>query len=200
MPTKRPTTKPEQRAATIAKLIAVARAQFAEHGYAHAATEQIVQLAGVTRGALYHYFDSKEGLFRAVVSEIQGDLAQRIISATESISDPWQQLLVGCRAFLSASLDRDIQRIGLLDGPAILGWEAWRKLDAENSMRLLESSIQQLAANGIIAPASVTAATHLLSGAMNEAVLWIAQAAEPQQALDATIAVLEQLLTGLRQD
>ncbi|WP_201783483.1 TetR/AcrR family transcriptional regulator [Herpetosiphon geysericola] len=184
----------------MAKLIAVARAQFAEHGYAHAATEQIVQLAGVTRGALYHYFDSKEGLFRAVVAEIQRDLAQRIISATESISDPWQQLLVGCRAFLSASLDRDIQRIGLLDGPAILGWEAWRKLDAENSMRLLESSIQQLADSGIIAPASVVAATHLLSGAMNEAVLWIAQAAEPQQALDATIAVLEQLLSGLRQN
>ncbi|KPL88820.1 hypothetical protein SE18_09055 [Herpetosiphon geysericola] len=193
-------TKQEQRAATMAKLIAVARAQFAEHGYAHAATEQIVQLAGVTRGALYHYFDSKEGLFRAVVAEIQRDLAQRIISATESISDPWQQLLVGCRAFLSASLDRDIQRIGLLDGPAILGWEAWRKLDAENSMRLLESSIQQLADSGIIAPASVVAATHLLSGAMNEAVLWIAQAAEPQQALDATIAVLEQLLSGLRQN
>ncbi len=193
-------TKQEQRAATMAKLIAVARAQFAEHGYSHAATEQIVQLAGVTRGALYHYFDSKEGLFRAVVAEIQRDLAQRIISATASISDPWQQLLVGCRAFLSASLDRDIQRIGLLDGPAILGWEAWRKLDAENSMRLLESSIQQLADSGIIAPASVSAATHLLSGAMNEAVLWIAQAAEPQQALDATIAVLEQLLSGLRQD
>lgn len=65
-------------------------------------------------------------------------------------------------------------------------------------MRLLEEGIRELAESNVIEVASVPAATHLLSGAMNEAVLWIARSPEPLHALDETMAVLEQLITGLR--
>jgi AcrR family transcriptional regulator len=195
-----PSTKAAQRAETTRRLLDVARAQFAEYGYAHASTEAIVQLAGVTRGALYHHFGSKEGLFKAVVAEAQQAVAQHVAAAAAASADPWHQLLAGCEAFVRASLDPDVQRILLIDGPAVIGWDAWRELDAQNAMRLLEAGLQALADAHIIKVASVRAATHLLSGAMNEAVLWIARAEQPAQALEATTATLEQLLMGLRVD
>lgn len=198
MSNPQPQTKAAQRAETTNRLLAVARAQFAEHGYAQAATETIVRLAGVTRGALYHHFGSKQGLFQAVVAALQHDVAERVAEAAEQAADPWQQLLAGCRAFLRASLEPDVQRILLLDGPAVIGWEAWRALDAEHAMRLLEAGLSELVEQKQIQAISVPAATHLLSGAMNEAVLWIARAEQPGQALEETIAALEQLLEGLR--
>lgn len=194
----RPHTKAEQRAETMGRLIRVARVQFTEHGYAQTSTEAIVQLAGVTRGALYHHFGNKEGLFKAVLAEVQRDVAQRVAEASQSTAHPWDQLIGGCRAFLRASLEPDVQRIMLIDGPATIGWDAWREMDAENAMRLLEAGIRELADMHIIEVASAVAATHLLSGAMNEAVLWIARSEQPLQALDETIATLEQLLAGLR--
>jgi AcrR family transcriptional regulator len=193
-----PVTKSEQRTETMRKLIQVARTQFAEFGYAQASTETIVRLAGVTRGALYHHFDSKEGLFKSVVADIQREVALRIDVASQSPGQPMEQFIAGCRAFLLACLDPEVQRILLIDGPAVIGWDAWRQMDAENSMRLLEEGVRELVDANQIEVASISAATHLLSGAMNEAVLWIARSPQPLQTLDDTVAVLEQILDGLR--
>src|SRR5687767_6135932 len=96
----RPHTKAEQRAETTRRLISVARAQFTEHGYAQTSTEAIVHLAGVTRGALYHHFGNKEGLFKAVLAEVQRDVARRVARASQTAEHPWDQLIVGCHAFL----------------------------------------------------------------------------------------------------
>jgi AcrR family transcriptional regulator len=191
-------TKIEQREETRRKLIGIARAQFTQYGYTQTTTEAIVYQAGVTRGALYYHFGNKEGLFKAVVAEVQHEVALRVAEASQTTEDAWGQLTAGCRAFLQASLAPDAQRILLIDGPATIGWDEWRKIDAQNAMRLLEEGIRELSDLGMIKIASVSAATHLLSGAMNEAVLWIARSPEPQQALDETIMVLEQLLDGLR--
>jgi len=191
-------SKGEQSAATTQRLIEIARSHFAEHGYAQASTEAIVNQAGVTRGALYHHFGSKEGLFKAVLTSVQAEVGQRVAAAVEATHDAWEQLLVGCQAFLRASLEPDVRRILLIDGPATVGWGAWREMDAENSMRLLQAGLQELADQELIAVVSVAAATHLLSGAMNESALWIASSSRPQQALDDSLAVLETLLNGLR--
>ncbi len=191
-------TKAAQREATIRQLIQVGREIFAESGYAGAATEEIARRAGVTRGALYHHFAGKEALFAAVLTEVQHDVAGRVTAATDS-ADPWEQLRAGCHAFLAASLDPTVQRIMLLDGPAVLGWETWRALDAEHSMRLLREGLEALIAQGLIAPQPVEALTHLLSGAMNESALWIARSAHTEQTLAEATAALNRLLDGLRQ-
>lgn len=192
-------TKAEQREATMNKLAAVAKEMFIEYGYADAATEEIVQRAGVTRGALYHHFSSKEGLFRAVLEEVQKEVANRILLASQAAApDSWAQLLAGCHAFLSASLDPGIQRILLIDAPAVLGWQLWREIDARQSGNLLEEILVILMEENRIKPLPVDALTHLLSGAMNEAALWIAQAQNPQRALSEAEATLETLLSSLR--
>lgn len=193
-------TKAAQREATVARLIEVGRDLFARQGYAGASTEEIVRQAGVTRGALYHHFSGKEALFRAVLEDLQRDVARRVAESAESADDPWEQLLRGCRAFLAASLDPPVQRVMLLDAPAVVGWETWRDLDAAYALRSLQEVLGVLIARGAIAPQPAEPLAHLLSGAMNEAALWIARSPDPQAALAEAIAALERLLRGLRAD
>ncbi len=198
MVVEKPTTKVAQREATTKRLLEVARVHFTKHGYAQTATEKIVEEAGVTRGALYHHFGSKEGLFKAVVEIVQQDVAARIEKAVSKLSDPWQQLLVGCKTFLTASMDADIQQIMLVDAPAVLGFETWREIDSQNSMRLLQKNLQELVDKKIMRTPSVEAFTHLLSGAMNEAALWVARSKNPKQALTEAMKTLEHLLESVK--
>jgi len=200
MPTSKSRTKREQRETTIAELIAIAREFFVQHGYANTATEEIVGRAGVTRGALYHHFGNKEGLFKAVLNDVLRENANKIDAAAEANADDWEQLHAGCRAFLQASLDPAFQRIALIDAPAVLGWDTWRALDEANTMRTLSEALSALAEKDMLRPIPLTAITHLLSGAMNEAALWIARADDPPRALNEAVDALEVLLNALRRE
>src|SRR5689334_23813839 len=116
---ERPRTKAEQREATTAALIAAARELFAERGYAGVGTEEIVQRAGVTRGALYHHFKGgKEDLFRAVLVQVSAETTARVLAAANAATDPWSELVCGIEAFLDASAIPEVQRIVLVDGPS----------------------------------------------------------------------------------
>lgn len=191
-------TKAEQREATIQTLVAIGREHFTARGYAQAAAEEIVAEAGLTRGALYHHFGSKEGLFAAVMLNVAAELAGRIDAATAHLDDPWQMLETGCGVFLEAATDPSVQRILLIDGPVVLGWQAWRKIDSETSMLGLSTVLRELQGRGELVSLPVEALVHLLSGAMNEAALWIAQADDPRAALDDAHAALTHLLRSLR--
>ncbi|MDU6435104.1 MAG: helix-turn-helix domain-containing protein, partial [Pantoea sp.] len=60
-----------------AKLIAAARKAFAEKGFAAASMDDLTASVNLTRGALYHNFGDKKGLLAAVVTQIDGEMAQR---------------------------------------------------------------------------------------------------------------------------
>jgi len=156
-----------------------------------------VRAAGVTKGALYHHFGSKEGLFREVLRQVQGDVADRIEQAADALPDPWDRLSAGCRAFLSAGADPGIRRIMLIDAPAVLGWEEWRAMDEAASARHLADALADLVEAGAIAPRPIEPLAHLLSGAMNEAALWLARSTGPTDEED-TVRELTGLLDGLR--
>lgn len=191
-------TKAAQREATMQRLLLIARDHFTRLGYANTATEDIVREAGVTRGALYHHFGSKQGLFEAVVEAVQAEVAVRIEAAAAAESTLWGEFVAGCRAFLGVALDPAIQRILLIDAPAVLGWERWREIDAEHGTRSLHEILTALQAEGAIQTESVEALTHLLTGAMNEAALWIARSEQPERALAQASRTLEALLNALR--
>ncbi|MFK0258178.1 TetR/AcrR family transcriptional regulator [Streptomyces sp. NPDC090445] len=184
----------EQRAATRRALLAEGRRQFAADGYHNVVLSEVARAAGVTKGAAYHHFDSKAGLFRAVVAEIQQELGEQVAAAAEQHEDLWEQLRAGCRAFLAAGTDPAVRQILLVDAPTVLGWDEWRALDEESSARHLAEVLAALAAAGVIADEPVEALSRLLSGAMNEAALWIARGGDPHAAEQA----LDRLLAGLR--
>lgn len=192
-----PGVRAQQRAQTRRTLITEARRLFAARGYAAVGLSEIVAAAGVTKGALYHQFEGKDRLFRAVLDEVQQDVADSVASSADAASDPWDRLLIGCRRFLTAATEPTIQRILLIDGPAVLGWSEWRAGDAATSMRHLGDALTELIDTGVIPEQPVAPLTHLLSGAMNEAALWLATSNDPAD-LDATVRALESMLSALK--
>nr|WP_026874406.1 TetR/AcrR family transcriptional regulator [Jiangella gansuensis] len=191
-------TKEQQRLDTTRALLREARERFARDGYAAVSLAEIVAAAGVTKGALYHHFANKAALFRAVVEQLQGEVADRVVAAAEAHDDSWRQLTAGCEAFLRASADPDVRQIMLVDAPAVLGWDEWRALDDASSARHLREALEAVIDDGVVAPQPVGPLTHLLSGAMNEAALWLAGSDDPRD-LDDTVAALSRLLDALRQ-
>lgn len=194
-------SKADQSRATIEKLLAVAKNEFSQKGYAATSTEQIVKLAGVTRGALYHHFKDKRDLFLAVFIKAQGEIGQRIEQGATSTTDLWEQLVLGCRAFLQACSDPVLQQIVVIDAPSVLDWYTYRQVDEtlpDSGLALLKNCLAELVKNQRIRPLPVDALAHLLSGAMDESAVWIAHCPDPQKALSEAQTALEALIESLQ--
>ncbi|HKA52114.1 MAG TPA: TetR/AcrR family transcriptional regulator [Candidatus Binatia bacterium] len=191
-------SKAEQSELTQGALLKAARELFTAKGYADTATEEIVQRAGVTRGALYHHFRDKEELFQAVFEAAERELVEKVRAAIGSAQfGPWEGLSVGCQAFLDACLEPAVQRIILLDAPAVLGWETWRRIDAEYGLGLVRQGLQAAVDTGYVDPLPVDPLAHILLGALNEAAMVIARAEDVQAARAEVGAVVDRLLKGL---
>ena len=146
-------TRQEQRSGeTRSALLAAARELFTERGYANVGTEEIVKRAKVTRGALYHHFEDKKDLFRAVHEANEERLVAGIAAKVEGITDPMELLATGVSSFLDACEDPAISRIGLIDAPAVLGWKEWREIDAKYGLGLVTAVIQANIDAGLIEP------------------------------------------------
>ena len=190
----------EQASATRRALITAARELFARQGYHGSGTHEIVARAKVSRGALYHHFEHKEGLFLAVFQEVELDIMMAAAAQFEGRSpDPWTHLQDGIAAFLTAIATRpDAQRILLVDGPAVLGWSRWRELEAEAALGHIRSDLLQAMEVGAIRTRPVDALSHLVLAALNEASLLIAHAADPVAIYPEVEAALRTLMDGLR--
>lgn len=188
----------EQSAATAAEIHRVAHRMFVENGYAAVGLEAVATASGVTRGAVYHHFGNKEGLFRAVHAAAQEQIGVAVAAAADALTDQWEGLLAGCRSFLENSIRDDVRRIVLVDAPAVLGWQAWREQDAQHSARSLVEALDGLHSADRLIPVSVPAASALLSGAMNEAALWIAAHDDRNAALAQAWAAFMVLVASLR--
>lgn len=177
----------EQSEATARTVLVTAQELFAKHGYEAVGLEQVAADAGVTRGAVYHHFGSKKGLFEAVLDEAQSQVSAAITQAAPG--EGWDAIEAGCKAFLRASISPGVRRIMLVDAPAVLGWTTWRRSDARHSARLLEEGLESL-----IGPEEDRGAiAALLSGAMNEAAMWIAEGGDIASAERALSRVLRSL-------
>src|SRR5438128_12666454 len=128
-------SKAEQSEVTRAALVDAAEALFADRGFAETPTEAVVKAAGVTRGALYHHFTDKTDLFRAVYESLERRMIARVEDAVAGLTDPLAVLHRGAEAFLDACLEPAVQRIVLLEAPALLGRETCRPADTAYGVR-----------------------------------------------------------------
>jgi AcrR family transcriptional regulator len=195
------TSNAEQSQRTRAALVAAGRELFGARGYANVGTEEVVARAGVTRGALYHQFrGGKQELFRTVFEDVERDLLARLgdVVAQAGARDPLAALKAGAEAFLDAGLDEEVQRIVLLDAPSVLGWELWRELGAAYGLGLVKSALAHAMQEGAVAAGPVDPLAHVLVGALDEAVLYVARAADPAVARAEVGAVIGLLVEGLR--
>jgi AcrR family transcriptional regulator len=179
-----------------AKLIRAARKAFAEKGYANASMDDLTAEAGLTRGALYHNFGDKRGLLAAVVHEIDSDMATRAAKIGAGAGDDWQGLLAEGTAYIEMALDPEVQRIVLLDGPAVLGDPSqWPSQSA--CLEATQRTVERLIARGIMKPLDPEAAARLVSGSALNAALWIAASDEPERVLPKAVEAWRAMAEGL---
>jgi AcrR family transcriptional regulator len=186
-------TQGERRAATRGALVSAARELFAERGFAGVSREEIVERAGVTRGAMYHYFASKEALFQAAYEEVERDLCEALAAAASAGSDPVEELRLGAVAFLHAAGTGEVRRIALLDAPAVLDADTRRALEEQYGLGLMRAVLSEIEAAGRLAVGSQEAMAPILMAAMHEAATQVAEGADEA----AYVAIIEELVARI---
>ncbi|MBK1787428.1 TetR/AcrR family transcriptional regulator [Prauserella cavernicola] len=179
-------------AATAQEILDRATTLFAERGFAAVSLDDVAHAAGVTRGAVYHHYGNKTGVFRAVAERLQATVASAVTGAATQ-PDAAGRLRAGSHAFVDAITTAPANRVLLVDGPAALGWAQWRRFDSENSVVHLREA---LAESGV-ASDLLDAMTAQLSGAMNEAALWLAERPGDADARQAAHRALDRLLDSV---
>jgi AcrR family transcriptional regulator len=188
----------ERRAATTAAILASARALFAERGFEGASIDDIALAAGVAKGAVYHHYPSKEAVFVEVLDAVHRDVAAaEPPAALAGFTDPVELIGAAVLHYLTTVSEPATRRILLIDGPVVIGWARWREIDdryfgagARVAMRVLLGSAAS--------EAEVDAATHLSMGAVMEAALVCATAADPAAEARELVGGLKRMLAGLR--
>ena len=184
--------------ATRESLVEAALELFTERGYAEVGTEEIVARAKVTRGALYHHFEDKRDLFRAVFERVEGELMERVGARMDLADNPWDLMLAGMRSFLDACEQPAVKQIALTDAPAVLGWKEWREIDNDHGLGLTRAALEGAVAAGVLRPIAVEPMAHLFVAALSEAAFVIAHADRPREARAEVEQALLQLVEGLR--
>jgi AcrR family transcriptional regulator len=190
-------TQAERTEATRSRLVATARRLFAENGFAGASTEEILSEASVSRGALYHHFPSKAALFQAAFEEVEADLTVQVTEAAAATTDPKRKLERGFDAFLDQCRSAEVQRIVMLDGPTVLGWDTWHALDERYGFGAIKSVLALAAQAGTVPAASVEPMAHLLLGAVLQAGMVVARANDPVSAKRAMTRTFGRIVAAL---
>ncbi|QNH15765.1 tetR family regulatory protein [Xanthomonas sp. SS] len=181
---------------TRAKLLTAARRAFAAQGFAHTSMDDFTAAVGLTRGALYHHFNGKEGLLTAVIEQIEAEVGERLQAVSDAAPSPWEGFRRRCRTYLELALEPEIRRIILQDARAVFGDVP----PAAQSVGIdaLQASIETLIAAGTVAPLHGGVMARMLYGAITEASFWIAEPEGDQQArLADALDSLERLLGSL---
>ncbi len=181
---------------TRTKLIQAGRKAFAAKGYAASSMDDLTREAGLTRGALYHNFGDKKGLLQAVIDQIDAEMLARMRVASSQAETPWLGFITEGVAYIEMALEPEIQRIMLLDGPAVLGDPSqWPNQTA--CLRTTTQTIQQLIDDGTVKPVDAEAAAMLINGAALNAALWVAAAKDSEVTLPKAVAAFRVIASGL---
>jgi AcrR family transcriptional regulator len=183
--------------ATRAQLIAIATRMFAERGYEDTSIEAVLREAGVSRGSLYHHFASKEALFEAVAEEVETSTGTQTAAAASGATSPVDALRAGFLAWIRLAGDPVVQRILLIDGPAVLGWDRWRSMEERHALGLVRSVLQLIADRGGLRPELVGTLAHVLLASVNEVALLVAQSNDKETAMRDGAEAIDELLRRL---
>jgi AcrR family transcriptional regulator len=187
----------ERREATRGAILEAALRLFGEAGFGAVTVDDIAAAAGVAKGAVYHHFPSKEALFEAVFERASADLAARIRGRARP-RDVLAALADGARLYFEACAKPPYERILLKDGPAVLGWERWREIDARYFLAMLPATLAAAMDQGLVPRQPTEPLARLLTGAVTEAAVACAAADDPATTGQTYVRALERLLDGLR--
>ena len=191
------TLRERQAEATRQLLVSVARELFTERGYAATSVEDIIQRAGVARGALYHHFPGKDALFRAVYDAVLADAASRVVMAAAAVPEPWGAVRAGLSAFLDACLEPAFRRVVVLDSVSVLQQQDWEGGITHVELPMLRTVLTPLV-DTYLPGLAVEALVYVALGGLYGAALYIARSSQPKTARAEADAVVDTLISGLR--
>jgi AcrR family transcriptional regulator len=186
----------EQVAQTRAALVAAGRRLFGENGFRATSVEDLAREARVTTGALYHHFPTKTAVFEAVFVHAHTDLMKASAKAAHGASDGIEELALGFEAFLDGVLQPDMQRILIVDGPAVLGLARYTELDEQYAHAVIVHSLTAAAEAGTISVEDPETATRLLLGALTRGAMLIANSPDPVETRHAVAKSMRALLSS----
>jgi AcrR family transcriptional regulator len=189
--------KAMQGAATRQALLDAACALFGERGYSATSIDDVAHAANVTKGAFYHHYDGKQELFAGVYEQVKREVSERAATAFLE-PDPWEKLYAGCHAMLDAHLDPPVRRILLHDAQAVLDADTIRRVENRYGAVVLRGALRSAIRAGVVQPLPLKALALMLTGAIIEGCIAIADANDPTQAREDVGNVLTSLLEGLR--
>lgn len=187
-----------QAAATRDLLIGVARERFTLQGYAATSIEDITQRAGVAKGALYHHFNGKDALFRAVYEAVQAEALTTVVARAAAAGEPWGAARAGLSAFLDACLEPSFRRIVILDSISLLQADAATSGIDERELPMLRTVLAPLVAAEILPGVRLEPLVHVALGGLYGAALYIARSRRPKVARADVEVVLDTIIDGLR--
>jgi len=181
--------------ATVAALVSRARAEFGSRGFAAASVERIAADVGLSKGAVYYHFTHKKGLFEAALRACHRDIVGRIETRATASPDGRQAVVDGCVAFVDIAMDRELRQVVLVDGPSVLGYTAWRTIDAEFGLGSLRAGLH--AWRGDLSTVVIDALAQAVSGAVNDLVFLVAESPDPAATHAVVRTLLPQLIGGM---
>lgn len=140
-------------------------------GYDDSSTERIRLKAGVSRGAMYHHFESKRDIFEAVFLEVSDETIRLAVRHGSDGTSPLDQLTDTCLAWLREVRRPEIAIILLELAPQVLGWERARDLEAATSLALIIAALERGMTPAQIDAGSVELTARLLNAVLTEAAL-----------------------------
>lgn len=180
-------------------LLAAAREAFAQGGQAAVAVIPVCEAAGLTTGALYHHFQNRSGLLRALIEDVAAWVAQQAVKAMEPETDDWAKLRAGVNAVLDACLE-PVVRNTYNEAPSIVGLEEWRAIEESKTGVLLVETLLRLQQRGALKPVSIPLLASMVKGAIVEGAMSITRSAKPKQTRREAGQLLDAMLAALRVD
>jgi AcrR family transcriptional regulator len=171
---------------------------FSSKGFSDTTLSDVAARARVTKGAVYHHFESKEALFLAALELVDERTVVEIAAATEGARTTWAAAIAALDAFLDRCLDPMYRRVCFEEGPQALGFVAWWEHGERHVEGMLKAALVALVDDGDIVVRDIDAMSATLYGSLTAGALAIARAADPRAARKAVRTTLLQLLEGLR--
>jgi AcrR family transcriptional regulator len=186
--------------ATRAALLETATAMFAERGFARTSLDDIAVATQVTRGAVYHHFESKQAVFEAVFDALEQDMSARVTAAAAGQPDAWQAGMAALDAFLDLCCEDRYGRLCWLEGPLALGWARWMDYEKKYAYAMIDGFLQAAREEGLLGPVPATTSSQLVFHLLGGAGRTIAEApgSERKAVRDGCAATIRRMLNGLR--
>lgn len=186
----------QQVAQTRDALVGAGRRLFGANGFRSTSVDDLARAARVTTGALYHHFPTKTALFEAVFEQAHAELMTASVAAAQDVTDHLDELAHGFEAFLDAVLQPELQRILVLDGPAVLGLARYTELDERDAFAVIVAALRTATEAGTLGVDDPETVARLLLGALTRGAMLIANSPDPVRTRHAVAQAMRALLSG----